>query len=50
MLKQSDKEYAGIMGYPAFRKAATEFALTKDSPVVQNEMVCRYICRMSECL
>lgn len=38
MSKQSDKEYAGIMGYPAFRKAATEFALTKDSPVIQNEL------------
>ena len=39
MAKQLDKEYAGIMGYPAFRKAATEFALTEDNPVVQNELV-----------
>lgn len=39
MSKQSEKEYAGIMGYPDFRKAATKFALTEGSPVVQNELV-----------
>ena len=37
--KQLDKEYAGIMGYPAFHKAATEFALTKDSSYVKENMV-----------
>ena len=34
-----DKEYAGIMGYPAFQKAATEFALTSDNSLVKSGMV-----------
>ena len=38
--KQTEKEYAGILGYPAFHKAAAEFALTKEERVVKENMVC----------
>lgn len=36
--KQTEKEYAGILGYPAFHKAAAEFALTKEERVVKENM------------
>ncbi|KAL5466716.1 hypothetical protein EMCRGX_G030864 [Ephydatia muelleri] len=36
--KNLDKEYAGIMGYEAFRKAAVELALGKDSEPVKNKL------------
>ena len=38
-----DKEYAGIMGYPAFQKAATEFALTSDNSQAKSGMVLVYV-------
>ena len=40
---QSEKEYAGILGYPSFHKAAAEFALTKDSQVIKENRVIAWI-------
>ena len=40
---QSEKEYAGILGYPAFHKAAAEFALTKDERVIKENLVSLYL-------
>lgn len=37
--KNLDKEYAGIMGYEAFRKCAVELALGKDSAAVKDKLV-----------
>lgn len=37
--KQGEKEYAGILGYPAFHKAAAEFALTKEERVIKENLV-----------
>ena len=37
--KHNEKEYAGILGYPAFHKAAIEFALTKEERHVKENLV-----------
>ena len=34
-----EKEYAGILGYPAFHKAATEFALSAEEKHVKENLV-----------
>ena len=37
--KNLDKEYAGIMGYESFRKAAIELALGKEDVNIKNKLV-----------
>ena len=42
--KYKEKEYAGILGYPAFHRAAIEFALTPQEKHVKDNLVIMYMC------
>ena len=39
-----EKEYAGILGYPAFHRAAIEFALTPQEKHVKDNLVILCTC------
>ena len=41
--KYKEKEYAGILGYPAFHRAAIEFALTPQEKHVKDNLVIMYM-------